>query len=95
MGLFSNRKRTSSSVAKDRLKLVLVYDRTGAPADHTMLRQMKRDLLAVIKRYIDIDEESFSLDIKESLQSHSGGSRSELVAVIPIQNVRHRGRGDY
>ena len=45
MGLFSRNKTKSSSVAKDRLKLVLIYDRAGTSSNNAMIEMMKRDIL--------------------------------------------------
>ena len=63
-GLFGNKKKTSSSVAKDRLKLVLIHDRAGTSSNNEMIEMMKRDILKVISEYIEIDESEFELDIK-------------------------------
>ena len=48
-GLFGNKKKTSSSVAKDRLKLVLIHDRAGTSSNNEMIEMMKRDILKVIR----------------------------------------------
>jgi cell division topological specificity factor len=37
-------KKKSSEVAKDRLKLVLIYDRQGTTTNDNMIQMMKRDL---------------------------------------------------
>ena len=47
-GLFGSRKKTSSSIAKDRLKLVLIHDRAGTSSNNEMIEMMKRDILRVI-----------------------------------------------
>ena len=53
MGLFGKKRERSSSIAKDRLKLVLVYDRTGTSSNNAMIEMMKRDILRVISEYIE------------------------------------------
>ena len=55
-GLFGSRKKTSSSIAKDRLKLVLIHDRAGTSSNNEMIEMMKRDILRVISEYIEIDD---------------------------------------
>ena len=87
MGLFSRNKNKSSSIAKDRLKLVLIYDRTGTSSNNAMIEMMKRDILKVIQEYIEIDEEEFELDIKNS-NIGVEGTTSEIVANIPIKRVK-------
>ena len=52
MDLF--KKKSSGNVAKDRLKLVLVSDRANCSSE--MMEMMKRDIIEVISRYMDIDE---------------------------------------
>ena len=54
------KRKASGSVAKDRLKLVLVSDRAGCSPE--IMEQIKNDIIAVISRYIEIDQEG--LDIK-------------------------------
>ena len=93
MGLFKKDRR-SSEVAKDRLKLVLIYDRTGTSSNNEMLEMMKRDMLAVINKYIVIDEDEFDLEIK-TCNNFNEGVTSELVANIPIRKVRQPGRNRY
>lgn len=63
MDLF--KKKTSGNVAKDRLKLVLVSDRANCSSE--MMEMMKRDIIEVISRYMDIDAEA--LDVKSQKQS--------------------------
>ena len=54
MGLldFFNRK-SSSEVAKDRLKLLLVSDRVSCSPE--VMEMIKNDIIEVISRYMDID----------------------------------------
>lgn len=94
MGLFGNKRQSSSAVAKNRLKLVLVYDRAGTASNNDMIEMMKRDILKVISEYIEIDEEEFELDIKTSHHMNDGVT-SELVANIPIRRVKKIGRNKY
>ena len=76
MDLF--KKKSSGNVAKDRLKLVLVSDRANCSSE--MMEMMKRDIIEVISRYMDIDAESDS----------NNGMVPALVANIPIRDMKHR-----
>lgn len=89
--MFGSRKRTSSNVAKERLKLVLVYDRAGTSSNNDMIDMMKRDIMRVISEYVEIDESQFEIDIKTST-NQDYGMTSELVANIPIRRIRKLGR---
>ncbi|MBR6816033.1 MAG: cell division topological specificity factor MinE [Clostridia bacterium] len=95
MGLFGKKRERSSSIAKDRLKLVLVYDRTGTSSNNAMIEMMKRDILRVISEYIEIDEDEFELDIKNSAMGGEGTVTSEIVANIPIKRIKRMSRNQY
>jgi cell division topological specificity factor len=88
MGWFFNKKK-SSQVAKDRLKLVLIYDRAGTSNNDDMINMMKRDLLQVISKYVEIDEQEFEMDFR-SVQSDEKGVSSQLVANIPIRKIKRQ-----
>ena len=93
MGIFG-KKRKSSSIAKDRLKLVLIYDRAGTSSNNDMIEMMKKDILKVISQYIEIEEDEFQLNIKTA-QTPGEGTTSELIANIPIKKVKKMGRNKY
>ena len=87
MGLFGNRKKSSSAIAKERIKLVLIYDRAGTSSNAEMLEM-------IISKYIEIEEEEVDLDIKTA-QNQDNGVTSELVAYIPIRKVKKMARNRY
>ena len=47
------RKKSSSNVAKDRLKMVLVSDRANCSTD--IMEQIKNDIIHVLSKYVEID----------------------------------------
>ena len=74
---FFNRKKSKDAL-KDRLKLVLSYDRAGlAPGQ---MDALKRELLQVIQKYFPAAENEY--DVK--LEQH--GNRMVFVANLPVQN---------
>ncbi len=76
-------KRTSSAnQAKERLKLVLINDRTDLTTQ--ALESMKNEILAVISRYIEIDSHSVKIAMTQD------GREQRLVADIPLKPVYHR-----
>ncbi len=71
-----SKQPSSADKAKDRLRLVLINDRTDLSA--TALESLKDDLLEVLSRYIQIDPNSISIDITQE------GRQQRLIADIPI-----------
>ena len=79
-------KNKSSQVAKDRLKLMLIYDRQGTTNNDDMIQMMKKDLLAVISKYVEIDETEFRMNLTS--QMGEDGISSKLTADIPIIKMK-------
>ncbi|MEK7323673.1 MAG: cell division topological specificity factor MinE [Chloroflexota bacterium] len=80
----TGRQPASKEVAKDRLKLVLIHDRTDiSPA---VMEMMKDEIIAVISKHVDIDRDG--VDIKLTQEDHE----SRLVADIPILKTPRRRR---
>lgn len=74
------RTETSKDTAKSRLKLVLMHDRAAIPA--AMLEQMRSELLAVLSKYVEIDQAALEMNLERSEGSIA------LLANIPILGVR-------
>lgn len=75
-------KTNSANDAKDRLRLVLINDRSGLTAFE--LDQIKNEILQVLSRYIDIDPATVKI------QMNQDGREQRLIADIPIQSNRRR-----
>ena len=90
MDLFSlfRKKSTpaSGSVAKDRLKLVLVHDRVNCSSQ--VLEMLKNDIIKVISNYMEIDEEELDIQITQTESEDSTGTVPVLYANIPIKSMR-------
>ena len=80
----TSHKPTSANQAKERLKLVLIHDRTDLSPQ--AVESMKNELLQVISRYIDIDPSAVRISLNQD------GREQRLVADIPIK-VTQRRRG--
>ncbi|MFR5265854.1 cell division topological specificity factor MinE [Clostridium sp.] len=83
--IFSSRP-SPKQVAKDRLKLILIHDR-GELSKET-LDKIKLEILEVLSKYIEIDEED--IDIAVTKSSNIEGETPSLIANIPIKNLRGR-----
>lgn len=76
--LFGTEDR-SKQVAKERLRLVLVQDRMSLSSRE--LDAMKEELIAVISKYLDIDDEGIEVDLQRD------GPSGALVATIPVKRA--------
>jgi cell division topological specificity factor len=76
--LFGN--RGSAEQAKDRLQIVLVYDRLGLSADQ--MEALRKDILETISRHIAIDTEKVKIDF---LHQHTP---AEVVINAPVRRAR-------
>ncbi len=86
--LFSREDTSSKNVAKERLKLVLVHDRTNCSSD--FLEMIKGDLLKVISDYMEIDEEGIDIKITKTKRTADEAMMSALIANIPIKKMKTR-----
>ena len=86
--IFGRKQEKSKNVAKERLKLVLVHDRSDLSPK--FLDMVKTDIIRVISEYADIDEEG--LDIKVTRMKKDGDLTpvSALVANIPIIKIKDK-----
>ena len=71
------RRKKSKDKARDRLKLVLAYDRATLPPGK--LEDLKSELLEVLKRYFPADEHGVEVRLEER------GEDVVLIAEIPVQ----------
>jgi cell division topological specificity factor len=71
-----SKQDTAKETACNRLKLVLMHDRTKL--DPSTLERMRDELVEVISRYVEIDQELLDLNLA------SEGNSIALVASIPV-----------
>lgn len=72
----------SSDVAKRRLQMVLVHDRSDVSPG--LIAQIKDDIIEVIAKRLAIDPESVVVNLSQSARE------SRLVAEIPLLNGQRR-----
>lgn len=85
---FSRDNSSSKSVAKERLKLVLVHDRTNCSP--RFLEMVREDILNVISDYIEIDEKGLEIKITKTKRESDDTMMPALVANIPIRKVKSK-----
>lgn len=57
-----NRPKTADA-AKDRLKLIVVRDRAATGEGPDFLPLLQKDLIEVVRRYVDIEDDKVSVDV--------------------------------
>lgn len=77
---------SSKETAKERLHLVLMQDRANMSAD--FLELMKQEIIEVIKKYIDVEEELIDVRLKNKIEEDGSNGSPFLYANIPIVNIR-------
>ena len=60
---FKAQKKKSASVASDRLQVIVAHERKASMQPDWMPK-MQEEILAVIKKYVDIDSDALEFDIK-------------------------------
>ncbi len=77
---FFREETSSKDRAVERLRLVLVHDRANvAPG---LMEMLKEELIEVISKYMDIDEDTMEVTL------NSGELSASLVANIPVKRIR-------
>ena len=71
MGLFGRllgtKEASSKNIAKERLRLVLVHDRSSVSPQ--LLDSLKEDMVKVISTYMEIDHKGMQVNLNSSEQS--------------------------
>jgi len=70
----------SGEEAKRRLKLIIAHDR--ASLNPAMLESMRREILEVVSRYVEIDPDAMEVSLESDQRF------SVLVANLPIKKVK-------
>jgi len=77
---FLGEKKTSASVARERLQLIITHEREeGSAGAPDFLPQLQKDLIEVISKYIKINEE----DLKVNVDKHGNLEVLEVKIEMP------------
>jgi cell division topological specificity factor len=74
------RDKPSGALARERLQLVLAHDRSDLNPE--LLEQMRREILEVVQKYVEIDLESGDVSLE------TGDRVTALVANLPIRRAK-------
>ncbi len=81
--LFGRAKKGSGATAKNRLHFVLQHDRINLPPQR--MEEMKREILAVIVKYLVVDQDRVEIALEQRDRTHS-----KLVAEIPFAKEKQQ-----
>lgn len=70
LDLLFGKKKTSASVAKERLQIILAHERSTLNASEddgkpSWLPDLQKELLAVIAKYIEIDQDALKVHLEK------------------------------
>lgn len=80
----------SKETAKDRLHLVLVQDRANVSAD--FLDLMRKEIIDVIKKYIEIDDKEIDVQLTNMQKEDGTVGAPVLHANIPIVKIKNEAK---
>ena len=84
--IFGKKKEQSKNADKERLKLVLVHDRSDLSPK--FLDIVKTDIIKIISEYADIDEEAFDIKVTKIKKDGNVDPVSTITANIPIIKIK-------
>lgn len=62
--LFGGEQKTSAQTAKERLLVVVSHQRGGRLDGPTYLPRLREELLAVVRKYVPVDDSSVQVDLR-------------------------------
>ena len=96
-GLSEKNTQTSSEIARERLRLVLIQDRVELAPD--MMQQMKQEILEVVSRYMVVEEDFVEFEVRrlEDLVMLVSNIREdgEVIGSIPDGEMLFHTDGSY
>jgi len=70
LDLLFGKKKATASVAKERLQIILAHERASLTGDgknfaSSWLPELQRELLAVIAKYIQVDQDALTVNLEK------------------------------
>jgi len=86
--LFKRKKDFPKDLAKDRLRLILIHDRSELSPE--ILIAMREAILNVISTYVEVDQEELEIKMTQIEGESDEFASPALVANIPIKGIKKR-----
>ncbi|AOX17404.1 cell division topological specificity factor MinE [Kozakia baliensis] len=73
-------KRNTSTVARDRLQILLAHERSAGAGDSDLITKLHQEILEVIKRHVAVDQDKVQIKLDGS---SNGCSMLEIDIEVP------------
>lgn len=87
-GIFNKKKAPSANLAKERLKIIVEHSRADAKRPE-FLNQMRREILAVVNKYVQIDIDDIDTNINNKGDSEVLELNILLPDTVSIEQAQH------
>ena len=64
LDIFRANEKKSANVAKERLQLIVAHRRAGNMEAPVFLPKLQEDLLAVIRKYVQVSDDAVKIDVE-------------------------------
>ena len=78
--IFGKTEKSSSQIASDRLRVVLMHDRANISPE--IMEHLKNDIMRVISKYMEFDQREVEIGLENDQDSVA------LVANIPVNKMK-------
>jgi cell division topological specificity factor len=74
-------KKKSAKIAKERLQIIISHERKAGNQTKDFVPQLRKELVAVISKYVDLTEEQINIEVKQD------GSHSTIEMNVVVPNL--------
>lgn len=64
LSVFKREQKSTASLAKERLQLIVAHQRSGRANGHDFLPRLQEELLAVIRRYVTVGDDAVKMNVE-------------------------------
>ena len=82
------RKKNSGEIAKNRLKILLISEKTNCSPE--ILERIKEDIMLVISKYMEVDSDGIEIRLTKTTLSDHKEAIPALYANIPIRDMTYK-----